>query len=263
MDNWSLGAGAVALAVLPVYLYVGERLRRRPVPASAQLASSQFVVWWWGIGLAGASSGVEAILWAFGVLTLPTAITFQVLVVILDCVFLWGLLGYLTYIYTGRNRLVPWSVFYIAFFVVTLNYEFTLQPIGVSAPRGAPQLVFAHVAVLGDPVVIYVLFGLLVPEIAGLVLYFTLFFRTHDRTLRYRIGLVTLSLALWFGVTFYTPPSSAILPQLWTLLSAIIEASASLIALLAYFPPEGVQRRFRIGSLSNSEERPEGRPASE
>ncbi|HEV2519317.1 MAG TPA: hypothetical protein VGX00_01680 [Thermoplasmata archaeon] len=253
MDNWALAIGLVSLSVSPVYGYVGNRLRLRPVPAHAQLASAQFTAWWWGLGASTAVSGVEGILWSFHALSLPLAVTFLTFSGILDCVFLWGLLGYLTYLYTGRNLLLEWSVFYSIFFLAFVYYVNAVDPIGVAAKNGIPSVTFAVSPFNAGPVVIFVVIGLVVPELAGIVLYFSLIRRTSDRTLRYRIALVTLSLAVFFGISFYTPPGNLISPLAWNLARALIEAGSSLICLIAYLPPAGVRRWLRIDPIAGPE----------
>lgn len=253
MDFWALAIGLASLLVSPIYAYVGNRLRLRPVPAHARLASAQFTVWWWGLGGWAAASGLEGVLWSFHALSLPLAVTFLTLSGILECVFLWGLLGYLTYLYTGRNLLVEWSTFYSIFFLAFVYYVNAVDPVGVSDMNGIPSVTFAISPFSAGPVVIFVVIGLVVPEIAGIVLYFSLIRRAISRTLRFRIVFVTLSLALFFGISFVAPPGSLVAPPAWNLIRGLIQAGSSLLSLIAYLPPAGLRRRLRIDPIAGPE----------
>jgi hypothetical protein len=255
MNDWILAAGVLAFAILPLYFYVGERLRRRPTSEQARLPQLQFTIWWWGLGVSSALAGIEDILWSAGALTLPLALTIEILSVMVAVVILWGLVGYLTYLYTGKHHLVAWSLFYLAFFVSILYYEFALGPIGVGLVNGAPGLIEAHTATSVGPIVDFVVFALVIPELAGIVLYATLIRRTRDRTLRFRIACVTLGLSLWFGIDFVSPGSVA--PEAWNLVKTNVQAVAAVITLVAYQPPGWLRRALRLEPVP----RPEGPPA--
>jgi hypothetical protein len=259
VNDWSLAAGLVAFGTVPVYLYVGDRLRRRPVPDRARLPSLQFTVWWWGLAASSALGGIGEILWAFRSLTLPLDLTLEILSVLVGVAFLWGLVGYLTYLYTGTYHLIGWTVFYAAFFVAVVYYEFALVPIGVTAMAGVPTLVDARSAASLGLLTVFVVFSLLVPEFAGIVLYASLLRRTRDRTLRYRIAFVSLGLAIFLGSDIAPSPTPLVPAVAWTLVKAVIEVGASLIVLVAYFPPARLQRALRIEPMDAIDGRaPEG-----
>jgi hypothetical protein len=256
MNGWSVAIGAAGLVGAGVFFYVGDRLRRRSVPDRVRVPAAQFTIWWWGLAADAAVGGIEGILWGFGALNLAFALTCEILGVMAIVAALWGLVGYLTYLYTGRSRLVEWSLFYAVLFVTVLYYEFALGPVGVTATAGVPSVSYAHEVAASLPVLVFLVLVILVPECAGIALYFSLIRRTADRTLRYRIALVTLSLVVFFGVDLTTLPASLVRPQLWSLLKGIIEAGSSLLSLIAYLPPEWIRRRLRIASVATVEGRP-------
>jgi hypothetical protein len=255
-DGWLLAAGLTNLLATPVYLYVGTRLYERPVPSAARLPAAQFSIWWWGIGVSGAIGGIEGILAAFGALQFALGLTLYLVTILGACVFLWGLVGYLLYLYTGRNYLLVLSGFYALFYVITLYWIVASVPNAISVASGSPTVTFAHM--LGGPIIFVVVFGLVVPELAAIVLYASLLRRTTERTLRYRIAVVSAALALFFAVGFFTPSGAA-----WTLVRAVLEAVSALLALIAYFPPGRVQRALGVEAVAHDEPSREGvgRPA--
>jgi hypothetical protein len=246
-DLWAGVAGATSLLSAPVYGYVAWRLYRRPVPAEARLPAAQFSAWWLAFGVGAAITGVEGVLGAAGRLSLPLAMTAYVLSLLVDSVALWGLVAYLVYIYTGRSRVVLLSAFYATFYVAALFYTVARHPIGVTEPGGVPTLVYAY----GSSGVIFafVVVGLVVPELVGIILYASLLRRTTERTLRYRIALVTTGLVLFFVPAFFSPPGAWVSADVWTVVKAGLDVAGALVVLLAYFPPTAIRRRFRVGRV--------------
>lgn len=259
MIPWLFAAGVANLAVTPLYAYVGTRLYERPVPARARLPSAQFAVWWWGLGGTGVLSGLEAILYSVGALGFVGMFTLYLLTILADCVLLWGLVGYLLYIYTGKYHLLELTAFYAAFYVTVLYWVIASGPSGVALAGGLPALTESHP--LGGPILIAVVIGLIFPELIGILLYVSLVRRAQDRTLRYRILMVSAALGLYFvGGSF--DPFTGVAAQEWALVRALIEAASAALALFAYFPPETVRRAFRVSSVAREESHADAVPTS-
>jgi hypothetical protein len=242
-----LAAGLVGIAVGAAYGYVGFRIFGRSVPQAARLAAYQFSLWWYGLSATTAIGGLEGILIASNGLSFPLAFTLYLITLLLDCALLWGLVGYLTYIYTGRYHLVLLSTFYAALYVAALYFVIAQAPYGVVIRRGLPVLQYGStgsLALLG-----FIAFGILVPELAGVALYLSLYFKTTNRTQRFRIGFVGLGILLWFGLAAITPPSSVADPVVWTIAKAILGGVAALIVLAAYNPPLWLRRRYGVDLL--------------
>jgi hypothetical protein len=257
VNGWSVAIGVTGVLGALVYLYVGHRLRHRPVPPRARLPSLEFVVWWWGLAADTAIVGVETIAWGFGSLTLALALALEVLLALAVCVALWGLVGYLTYLYRARYRLVEWSAFYTLVFAMVLLLLFSLDPVGLTGSAGAPTFVYAHYGPADTPALVLFVLALFVPEVIGIILYFSLIRKTSDRTIRFRIGFVTASLAIFFALDLVSLPASVIRPELWSLVRGVIEAGSSLLCLVAYFPPASLQRALKIQAVAGTEpERP-------
>jgi hypothetical protein len=247
MDPWASAAGATNLLSTPVYGYVAWRLYKRPVPREAQLPAIQFSAWWIAIAVGAGITGIEGILGASGALTLPLALTAYILTLLIDSVALWGLVAYLLYIYTGRGQVLLLSAFYGAFYLAALYYTVARHAIGVTEVAGVPTLVYANGN--SGPVFAFVVLALIVPEVVAVILYASLLRQTTERTLRYRITLVTVALVLYFGLAFFGPPSTWVYADAWTLVKAGLDVFGAIIVLLAYFPPSAVRARLRVGRI--------------
>lgn len=254
MDAWLFAGGVTNLLVTPIYAYVGARLYERSVSSRARLPSTQFAVWWWGLGGLGVIAGVEAILYSVGWLTFALGFTLYLLTVLGDCLILWGLVGYLLYLYTGKYHLLEVSAFYAAFYTTALYWVISSGPNGVALSAAGPVMTYAHP--LGGPVFAAVILGLVFPEVIAGLLYFSLIRRTQDRTLRYRIAMVSAALFVFFGAASYTPPPG-VGYEVWSLVKALLDASSALLALFAYFPPEALRRTFRVSAVPREEPRGE------
>ncbi|MCI4370047.1 MAG: hypothetical protein L3J81_01810 [Thermoplasmata archaeon] len=245
-------AGVANLGATPVYWYVGTRLYDRPVPARAKLPSIQFSLFWWGLGATGVVTGVGSIVASAGAMYFALGLTLYLLTVLGDVVILWGLVGYLLYLYTGRYHLLELSAGYAAFYVIALYWVIASGPIGVSFASGSLLVQYGHM--LGGVVFALVIIGLIFPEVIATILYLSLFFRTPDPTIRYRIGMVGGSVVLFFLAAIFLPTG-----DLAALAKAVLDAGAAVLALFAYFPPTSLQRRLGVAPVAHEESgTPEG-----
>ncbi|HEV2428775.1 MAG TPA: hypothetical protein VGV64_02880 [Thermoplasmata archaeon] len=244
MNSGLFAAGLVELGVGAIYALVGARLGRRRVLGPAALASYQFTIWWYGLSLSSAISGLESGLIAFQSLSFPAALTLYLLTLLIDCALLWGLVGYLSYIYTGRSLLFPLSAFYAALYVVALFYVIQQGPNGVRVVSGIPTIVYAG---MPNPILqAFIIVGIIVPEFGGTLLYLSLLRKARDPTQRYRIKLVGFGILLWLGSALVVSPSNAVDPVVWTIARTLLEALAAIIVLLAYLPTAAIQRRWGV-----------------
>ena len=225
-----------------VYGYVGYRLYRRQVSSDARLASTQFALWWGGLGVSTAVGGAELALAAVGVLSFPLALTLYLVVVLVDCAFLWGLVGFLLFVYTGKYHLLELTAFYAWFYVTLLYYVLTQVPSSVAVVAGSVDLRYSAppIAALEGVLVL----GLIGPELVCGILYFSLLRRTDDPARRYRIWLVGGGILLWFAIDVFVPSST--LP--WTLAKAVIQVIPGIMSLFAFYPPAWARRRYGVTS---------------
>jgi hypothetical protein len=249
MNIQALISGVAALVGVAVYTFLAWRLLGRPVSPGAQLASYQFAAFWLGLALVTVLGAVESLIASAIVPPLALVSTLVYLEVLLLCVVLWCLVGYLLFLFTGRHFLGPLSVLYGALYVALLYLVTASRAVAVTVSAGAVSIRYA--TNFSTPLVLVLLVGLLLPELAGAVLYFTLVFRTRDRTVRYRITLVSWSLIGAFGLALVN--LGALLGGGFAaqVFARSIPVIAAIVILLAYYPPAVIRTRFGIRSIES------------
>jgi hypothetical protein len=256
IDNAALLTGLTSLVGAAVYLFLGGRLALRRVSVAARLPAAQFAVFWLGLAAVTLSG---AILSLVAVFELPsdalvvTALHFEILLL---CVMLWGLLGYLTYLYTGRNLLLFWSLFYGGLYLF-LSYLITAsRPTIVLVTEGSVGVQYA--TPFGGSLLFALLAILIAPEFIGAILYFTLAFRSRDPTVRFRVTLVSWSIILWFGLATLNLPARLGGGLAAELLGRSLGVAAALAILLAYYPPRAVRERLGVTGIEPTPTAPPG-----
>ncbi|MCA1811853.1 MAG: hypothetical protein LC623_07585 [Halobacteriales archaeon] len=234
-----------------IYLAVARIVAARPVDAKAVSARRAFA-WWWDVlallALYGAFADAVTMAGAWTVPLLVAAVHVLLLAILLG---LAGLLYYLVYLYTGREGAwKPIVLFYGLFWAFLVYWIEALQPNGIQPGVITPQLSYVH-----DPKdsAFGPLLGLLLilPIIGGAVGYFTLFFRAHETTQRYRIAVVSLSILLWFSFSLVGSLLEVNQSLAWTILSRTISLAAALCVYGAYRPPRWVQRRWGVQGVGS------------
>jgi hypothetical protein len=230
----------VSVGVAAVYLYVGYRIADRPVAARSRLASYQLALWWAGLGASVAIGGVEIVLAALNLLPFALVLTLYLVGVVVDCVFLWGLVGFLTYVYTGRYHLGEVSLLYAGFYVAYLYWFFSQSPFAVKFLALQPVFQYATPNAVNIPLELVLVVVLIGPELVGAVLYLSLVRRTRDSAQRYRIALVGGGILLWFGLDVILPATT----PAWLLARTVLEVVPGVMSLIAFYPPEWARRRY-------------------
>lgn len=245
-----LAAALFAFVAAAVYAYVGDRLRRRRVSEEARLAAQLFSLWWLALAGATAITGLTHLAGALGNTDLALHVTLTSVNLLLICAALWGLLYYLVYLFTGRKgAVVPLSVFYAAYYVSLVYYVTSSHPAAVELRRWQAALVYEQP--LAGPLFTALVLLLVVPQIVGALAYFTLFFRVRDRTQRYRIGVVSWSIVLWFGSALVAAAAGLGQNDAWQVASRAIGLGAALAILMAYEPPGFLKRRLGVASITD------------
>jgi hypothetical protein len=228
-----------------IYALVGRVAIRRRVHGEGQLASTLFGVWWFALaGLQGISALVR-VLAAMGHLTLPTYTAITSVSLLVFSAAIWALVYYLFYILTGSRRvLIPLTVFYSLYYA-SLVYLVAYQvPNGVHVSPWDVRILYER-EVGGAPLAAIVL-ALLVPPLIGALGYARLYFRVEDATQRYRIGLVSATIAVWFGVALFAWSIDIGAAPWWQFVSRLIGLAAALLIYAAYRPPGWVRRRYGV-----------------
>jgi len=237
---FAVATAVVSLGVASIYLYVADRIFGRTVSSPARLASIQLALFWGGLGATILLDALEMGLALANAFPLAAALTFTVVADVIAVVALWALVGFLTYVYTGRYHLPELGVIYAAFFVIAIYYTFAQAPIGVAFVDGSPGIQYSVAAIPWLSAVVIVL--LVGPELVGALLYLSLVRRTRIAEQRGRIWLVGGAILLWMALDIFVPATSGPLLLVRTLLEVI----PGLMILAAFYPPAWAQRRFGL-----------------
>lgn len=258
-----VASGLTSLAMASVYTYVGVRLTRRDVAAEARHAVYMFGLWWFGLaGLTGLAS-LRTLLAAAGIVPLGPFVVLTYVNLFLLTIALLGLVYYLVYLFSGRaDTMTPITAFYLVFFFLLAAIVSSANPVGVDVTGWDATL--AYEAPPTGSLMQAVLLLFLGPPLVGALAYMSQLFRVEDRTQRYRIGLVSASIVLWFGSAYGVSLIGIGDALWWTIGSKLIGLSAALTILAAYLPPGWIRQRLGVeplGDAARSGLRPESAPS--
>ena len=246
----------LALVAALLYLAVGYRLRRREVPREDRGALRAFVIWWVGLGLLGAIGVLLEVGFDLAALGLTVWRVVIYPFVLLLYVIIGALVYYLVYLYTGSSASLRWiTLFYTAQFVLLVWLIESAGPYVGLNEVGEQEVMFANERPPGHPLSVLLSLAILLPPVAAAVAYFALFFRVEDRTLRYRVALISGAFVLWFGFSLAGTLFRAATGQeeagfAAELTSRLLGILAASLVLMAYHPPGFVQRVLGVGALS-------------
>jgi len=262
MVSWQDGLldGLAAVAAV-TYLIVAYVQWKRKVSPDARSARNGFVMWWAGIAILGIVGLMSGVLWDPETLSLTGYRVLLYTFIPLIFASLGGLVHYLLYLYTGRKTLLRYvTAFYIALTVAFVIFVEAQDPfVGADPDTGEVGLQYASEA----PSWAGLLFSLalLLPPLAVALSYAALFFQVTDRTVRYRILMVSGGFVLWMGFSVLSSLTrfatgieergfvSQFISQFLGLLSAVL-------VLLAYFPPRFLRRALHLRSIQEPQPEP-------
>jgi hypothetical protein len=178
-----------------------------------------------------------------GVLTYPLAMTLFLVSIVIIVASLWGLTGFLVYVYTGQYHLIEVSAIYIGFYVAYLFYFFSQTPTGVVIEAGSTVWRYAGTPNVLLELILVLL--LLVPEIVAAILYLSLRRKTDDTGQKYRITLVGGGILLWFALELFVPATT--IP--WVVFRTLLLVLPALMSLAAYYPPSWARRRYGVTAI--------------
>lgn len=261
MSTTTLGISlALAVTTASLYLYIGYVLRQRKVSTEARLARDLFAGWWLVIGTSSLLGAAQIVLYLLGWLPVWVFVTMSQLSLLAIFGGLWALQSYLVYLYRGSRRaLVPLAVFYALLYIMTvglLHWIGERHPYTTITDNGW-ALVALPKFELSQGIGLIAILVLLGPQVAAAVAYGRLFFKTRDRTQRYRIALLSGAIVGWFGTSLAAAAADASEGQTWQFLSRLIGLAAGAVILMAYRPPAWIRSRYGIQALG-SEDVPAG-----
>jgi hypothetical protein len=246
----------VSVVAVAVFFYVGARLLRRESSPRSRLASVQFSIWFLGLGAAVAAGRLELALALVNVLPYAAALTFSLVNVVIESVYLWGLVGSLVYVYTGRYYLVWLGGLYALFYVVSVYAIFAQGPYAVTVASGTPALLYVNPVNSGLALALQLI--VLIPEGVGACLYLSVLARTSDLTVQWRISLVGTGILFWVAVHAFVPNAG----YMFILLKTVLDLVPAVLALIGVLPPAWIRRRFGIAATGAPEEYYRAGPAS-
>jgi hypothetical protein len=247
MNSAPIVVALADLLAVGIYLFLGWRFSRRQVSPENRLPILQFSLFWLGLALVTLIGAAESGIAAFGTPSLPLVVTLYYVEILLLCVVLWGLVGYLVRLYTGRAHLLPLSGLYAVLYVLLVYYITASGPVAVTVTEGTVGIRYG--STFGGPILGILVLLLIVPEFLASILYFTLFFRTTDPTARYRIALVSWGLIAYFGVDFVGIGARLGGGLAAITLGALVSLVPVMVIFLAYYPPQFVRDRFGVTSI--------------
>lgn len=239
------------LAIGLVYGAVGRVTIRRHVEGDGKLAAKLFGFWWYALALLQAVSAGVRVLAYFDALPTAIYVTITYVTILVLCASLWALVYYLSYLFTGSRRLLgPITAFYVAYYAFLTYYITLREPIGVAIASWGVELEYAR-EIAGAPLALLVLL-LVVPPILGALGYARLFTKVEDATQRYRIGLVSFSLAAWFGIVLFAWITELSEQPWWQFASRGVSLTAALLVYSAYRPPGWVRKRWGVQPIDEA-----------
>lgn len=246
-------AAAVAIASfleVGVYFYLAWRLARRNVSPDARVPAMQFSIFWAGLGGSAILSGILSLIATFRLPPFDLVLSFLYLEVLLISAALWGLICYLVYLYSGRDRIVPISAMYAVMYGLLIYYITAGRADGVTVTLGSVTPTYS-VTVAG-PLAIAAVLLLVLPELVAPLAYFRLFFRAQDRTVRYRIAVVSWGLIAYFLADFFAVGSRVGHGLVGVAIGQLVIILAALVVLFAYYPPRAIRERFGISAIAEA-----------
>lgn len=192
----TLVAGSLlTFAAGALYAVVGVQLALRARTAGHAVALHS--LFWLGVAFFGITDG----LWSLAVPLLDPPLAVGVTILhaktLAGCAGFFGLLYYLTFLYTGGRRwLWPLLAFYVAVYVLVTYDSLAAQPIGQATQTWRSGLVYAHDSGLFGLLSTLALF---VPPVVGAVAYARLLAHAIEPGVRARILTTSLALGVFFG----------------------------------------------------------------
>lgn len=255
----------VGLMASGLYGYVAFLQARRTADGEGRLALRGFVLWWAGLAALGVITAAMTFagdLSRFGMIGIRVWIYGLFFLIFAAC---GGLVHYMLFLYTGRAwvRGVAYG-FYVAMAVFLVWLVEAHAPHIAIAHEGQPDAGEVAFHLHDEPAAWTgpaLSLGLILPLIVSAIAYGVLFFRTHDRTARYRIAMVSTGFILWFaysliGTVFRIVADVAEQGFVGQLLGQILGVLAAMLTMWAYRPPMVLQRRFGLRDLAHPQHGP-------
>ena len=240
---------AFTIASALLYLYVGTRLGQRKLEdRTEQSVWNSLRAVWFAQGGRLLISSFSTLLAFLGVLNLYVHVGLGLVVLLALVVTLWGLLTYLVFLYTGRQRyLRPILLFYALFFFYLLVTTLIRQPQSVELDGAGASIRYANEAGAGFGLIFLGL--LILPQLIASLFLLRLVFRLPERTQKYRALLVAATIFVWFGSAMLGVVTPIGGQPWWSTANQLIGLATAVLIYWAYYPPAILQKRLRISAI--------------
>lgn len=232
-----------------LFVYVGGLMRHRVVHSpESKRAMTRFSVWWYGLGVLTLMNAARTLLAVLGIVDVRTHAILNDLTAIPLIALLWGLVSYLAYVYTGRRE--AFAVVTALHAVIFAFYAYVvvlLEPISVTLGDWGVPIQYA--SGIGPGLVAAILATMLAPTVVAALGYGSLYFRTRDPSVRYRIGMTSGAFLLWFGSAGVGAATVLHTWYWWPLAARLIGLVATVMILVAYKPPAWLRARLGLSPL--------------
>jgi hypothetical protein len=247
MTEWVvLSDAAYALATAILFAFVGRGSGRRDAQGSDRLALSMFRAWWFGVAIFVGLGGVWSVLDVLAPPQAPLQFAMAVISMLSVCVAVWGLLFYVTYLYTGRTGSFLFGLGFYGLVFSGMVYALAADPTGRELTAWHQSIV--RLAILTGPLLSAIIVVFLLPALGALLAYVRLYGRVETRGQRFRLGLSTGSLIVWFGLAILAWVAGVAHSLVWVYVGRILALLAALAVLVAYVPPRWVVQRLRLAT---------------
>jgi hypothetical protein len=247
MNDDALALAVVNFVAVGIYSFLGWRFSQRRVSPENRLPVLQFSLFLVGLAVSTSAGALDSALAVFAPPSLALVVTLYYIDILAACAALWGLVGYLIHLYSGRAYLVPLTGLYALLYVLLVYYTTASAPDAVTVTLGTVG--FRDATMVGGPILGLLVVILVIPEFLGAILYFTLFFRTRDRTARYRIALVSWGLLAYFGIGLLGVAARLGGSLGAVTLGAVLGVVPVLVIFIAYYPPQFVRDRLGVTGI--------------
>lgn len=189
-------ASLLTLATGVAYALVGMCIARR-ARAQDGLALGLFSLFWFAVAYYGVTDGLWSLAVPLSDPPLAVGVTILYTKTLVGCLGFFGLVYYLTYLYTGERRLlVPLAAFYAVVYVLVLYSYVQAEPVGQVVQTWRSGLAYARPGTFLGMLAVLALFA---PPLLAAIAYARLVTKTDDPRTRRRILVVSAAFAAFFG----------------------------------------------------------------
>lgn len=231
----ALGTGAGFAAI--------GRLMLKSSTRKDHAATVMFALFWFSAAIVWTTQGLTNLVAATGHLTFAIMNALGQVGDLFYCVAAAGLLYYVLFLLTGRQRiLVPILVYYLVlFFLLRLQTEVARR---LDVEVGRWVVTFVYETPLQSPTYTIIVLAIAGPVVGAIFAYASLLRHTPEPAKRYRIVLISMGLLIWIGMEAFSFTSGFSRTDAGEITRRLVALGSAFVILLAYRPPAFARRRW-------------------